>query len=101
MLTGSFGNDTINGGDGDDIITEIFGGSDTLNGGNGADTFYGGTGKYIVTYASATGAVSVNLSTGLGSGNHATGDVLFEIEHLIGSNFSYTLTGDIVANSLF
>ena len=94
------GNDSLNAGSGNDVL---FGGdgNDTLNGGNGRDTLYGGTGNDVATYASATGAVAVSLSTGLGSGNHATGDVLFEIEHLIGSNFADTLTGNAADNSLF
>ncbi|MBM3616331.1 MAG: hypothetical protein FJX28_13155, partial [Alphaproteobacteria bacterium] len=72
-----------------------------LNGGSGADTLYGGAGNDVATYAAATAAVNVSLATGLGSGNHATGDVLFEIEHLIGSIHADTLTGDGGANSLF
>ncbi|WP_430464653.1 Hint domain-containing protein [Tabrizicola sp.] len=94
------GNDSLNGGSGNDIL---FGGDgdDTLNGGNGRDTLYGGAGNDVATYASATAAVNVSLATGLGSGNHATGDVLFEIEHLIGSIYNDTLTGDDGANSLF
>ena len=42
--------------------------------------------------------VSVNLSTGESSGGHATGDVLTNIENLIGSVHADTLTGDAEDN---
>ena len=84
VLTGSFANDTINGGDGDDVITETFGGSDTLNGGNGNDiirvatrfsptsdtvTISGGAGNDLVdfnlgTSSGQTYAANIDLGTG-------------------------------------
>jgi Ca2+-binding RTX toxin-like protein len=43
-ITGTPGNDTLNGTNGADVICGL-GGNDTLNGGNGNDTLYGGTGN--------------------------------------------------------
>ena len=116
--TGTSGNNTLTGGnsaddiyglDGNDSLTgnggsdAIYGGAgdDTLIGGTGsADSLYGGTGEDVASYAASTSAVNVNLSTGLGGGGHASGDVLYEIEHLLGSNYNDTLTGDMGDNSL-
>jgi Ca2+-binding RTX toxin-like protein len=42
--------------------------------------------------------VTVNLSTGTGSGGDAAGDTLGGIENLVGSNLTDTLTGDANAN---
>jgi hypothetical protein len=61
------------GGDGNDVL-EGRGGADTLNGGVGTDT---------VTYASAGGAVTVNLNGTGSSGSDAAGDVLVDqIPHM-------------------
>jgi VCBS repeat-containing protein len=45
--TGTNGNNTINGSNGDDTISGL-GGQDTLNGGNGDDTVSGGTGSDLI-----------------------------------------------------
>ena len=45
-------------------------------------------------------AVTVNLSTGAGSGGDAQGNLVSNIEILQGSNFSDLLTGDGNANVL-
>lgn len=100
QLYGLEGNDSLNGGAGSDVL---YGGdgNDTLIGGTGAaDTLYGGAGNDVASYAASTAAVNVNLGTGLGSGGHAAGDVLYEIENLIGSNYADTLIGDAGANSI-
>lgn len=107
-LTGGNSADSLHGLDGDDSLNGrggadvLYGGSgnDTLTGGSGSDTLYGGDGTDLASYSGAGGAVNVNLATGLGSGSDASGDVLFEIEHLLGSNYNDTLTGDAGDNSL-
>jgi Ca2+-binding RTX toxin-like protein len=48
---GGGGNDDLRGGFGDDV----------LDGGSGNDLFYGGSGIDIVTYADATGSITLNL----------------------------------------
>ena len=93
------GVDFVFGGDGDDIIDGDEGG-DVLSGGNGADTLNGGEGADFSVYLSSGSAVDVNLTTGMGFGGSAEGDVLNSIENLIGSLFDDTLTGDMGTNRL-
>jgi Ca2+-binding RTX toxin-like protein len=90
-LSGLGGNDTLFGG--------TFG-NDTLDGGTGADSMVGGVGTDTATYASATEAVAVNLTTGTGTAGEAAGDTLNAIENLTGSAFNDTLTGDAGNNVL-
>ncbi|MGG5870978.1 retention module-containing protein [Pseudomonas peli] len=103
-------NDTLNGGDGDDILIGL-GGNDTLNGGNGNDILVGGAGNDALnggagidtaSYIDAGSAVTVNLSvtTAQNTGGAGT-DTLNSIENLIGSNSNDTLTGNNSANLLF
>ena len=51
-------------------------------------------------YASSDEGVIVYLDGTAGSGGHATGDVLTNIENLIGSTHADTLTGDAGDNRL-
>ena len=83
-MYGEAGDDTLEGGDG---------GDDTLEGGAGADT---------ASYAGSDAGVTVDLSanTVIGSGGHAQGDVLIDIENLTGSEHNDILTGDAGANVL-
>ena len=83
-------NNTITGGDGDD----------TFYGGGGADRLVGGAGSDTASYATGPTAVTINLSTGLGSGGDAAGDVLVSIENVIGSAYADTLIGNAGANTL-
>lgn len=99
FLDGHGGNDTLEGnGDAD----RLFGGSgdDLLDGGDGADSLDGGSGNDIAAYASSTSGVSVNLTTGSGTGGFAQGDTFDSIEGVIGSAYSDTLTGNSTANYL-
>ena len=94
---------------------------DTIEGGAGADTIVGGQGNRALeegfhngpfaslgqagsigtaSYASSTGAVSVNLASGIGSGGDAEGDRLYFINDLIGGSGNDTLIGDVGGNSL-
>ena len=71
-------------------------GADRIEGGGGADTLSGGDGAGTDTlvYAGSNAPVSVNLLTGAASGGHADGDALSGFEHLRGSRFNDSLTGD-------
>ncbi len=82
--------------------------ADTLTGTSGDNTFYGSGGGDIiignggvdtVDYSSSTTGVSVNLTTGVGSGGLAAGDTLIGISNLIGSaTGNNTLIGNSGAN---
>jgi Ca2+-binding RTX toxin-like protein len=87
-LTGTSSADTINGLAGDDTLLGG-GGSDTLTGGAGADILDGGDGTDFASYSTATSAVTVNLKTGVHTGD-AAGDTLISIEQLVGSAYADT-----------
>ncbi|MRR50604.1 MAG: DUF4347 domain-containing protein, partial [Rhodocyclaceae bacterium] len=90
ILIGEEGRDRLEGGDGDDL----------LDGGDKGDTLVGGGGLDTASYADARNAVTVNLKTGVNTGDEAEGDILQEIENLVGSGFGDTLTGDDLDNVL-
>ncbi|MFT3955639.1 MAG: DUF4347 domain-containing protein [Piscinibacter sp.] len=88
-IGGSFG-DTLSGTAANDILRGE-GGNDSLIGGDGIDR---------ADYRVATGAVAVNLSTGLSAGADGV-DTLVGIENVRGSDlYNDTLTGDDAANLL-
>ena len=90
-ITGDDGANHLEGGDGNDTL-EGAAGADRLDGGNGAD--------WLVHWLSDAG-VTVNLADGTAEGGHAEGDVILNIEHLLGSYHQDELTGDNGANSIF
>lgn len=107
----------VHGLDGDDTLvanetgTYLNGGSgdDTLVSGIGADTIDGGSGNDMVSYAgifgslpspTTSGAVTINLLSGTGSGGFAEGDVLTGVENVRGSSFSDILIGSHNDNRL-
>ena len=67
---------------------------EVIEGGGGADTIDGGGGSDTASYAGSADAVTVNLGAGTASGGDAAGDILTNIENLIGSANADTLTGD-------
>ncbi|WP_052954481.1 calcium-binding protein [Microvirga vignae] len=89
-INGTSGNNTIEAGGGNDKI-EGFTGADYIDGGNGIDTIY--------YWSSITGVnVSMNLAEGeTNPGNPSAdagaGDVLVNIENMVGSKWHDTLTG--------
>ncbi|WP_285892591.1 calcium-binding protein [Microvirga terrae] len=117
-LSGQAGNDSLEGGDGDDTLDGgngndvLFGdagadallgddgndtlqggtGHDWLDGGAGADQIDGGEGWDVVSYQSATGGVTVDLTSNTNAGA-ATGDRILNVEVLQGSNHADRLTG--------
>lgn len=91
-LNGSAFSDTLTGAD-DDNRLDGGDGNDRLAGLGGADTLVGGTGIDTVDYGGSAEAVDVDLLTG-GLGGDAAGDVLSEIEAVIGSNGDDRLAGD-------
>ncbi len=99
-LVGDSGSDTLDGGDGDDSMD---GGSssDTLMGSAGADMMIGGTSADTFDFSRSPAAVVVNLTSGIGSGGWAAGDVFSGGEHVLGSIYADSITGSADTNDLF
>lgn len=96
VLLGAGGDDQIQGGNGDDLIF----------GGIGADQIDGRDGSDTASYVNSAAKVVVDLrlvsvaQTGASASSESTGDILREIENVVGSDFDDTLTGDNGANRL-
>jgi len=94
LLTGYDGNDNLYGGAGDDRIVGRLG-DDFIEGGAGADNINGGGGSDTVSYASSSAAVDVRLFRATTqTGGDAEGDLLRNVENIIGSDFNDVLQGD-------
>jgi len=101
ILSGGDGNDRVEGGDGQDIIFGDAGddvliggaGDDLIDGGAGADRIDGGDGQDTVSYAESDAGVGVVLWTGGARDGHASGDLLLNIEHVIGSAHDDAIVG--------
>ncbi|UWS06771.1 calcium-binding protein [Phaeobacter inhibens] len=127
MLYGGAGNDTLDGGqgfdalyggDGDDDLDGgleddwLFGGSgaDTLKGGDGRDVLNGGEGADVLngggglldaaSYQGSAEAVQIDLTANTAGGGDAAGDVLSNIENVIGSDHADVLVGNDIDNVL-
>lgn len=99
LLIGGAGHDGLSGGAGDDSLLGGAG-NDSLAGGAGADLLDGGDGVDVVSHATATAAVGVDLAVpGAGTGD-GLGDVLRGIEDLVGSAYGDRLAGDGLDNRL-
>ena len=98
-LYGSWGDDQLLGGSDNDVL---YGedGDDTLFGGSGNDALDGGDGEDTAHYGNSNSGVTVNLLEGPGTGGTAEGDVLVNIENVMGSEQDDHLTGDQFANEL-
>ncbi|MEO7240633.1 MAG: calcium-binding protein, partial [Sphingomicrobium sp.] len=66
-------------------------GDDRLIGGAGADLLDGGIGTDIADYSASGSAITLNAATGVGTSD-AAGDVLKNVEIVVGSTWSDTLT---------
>lgn len=86
VFADSSGNDTIRGGDGDDVFLASTGGSDVFDGGAGRDTY---------DASASVKGVRISLADG-----GAKGLVLTGFEDLIGGSGNDTLTGDGGVNRL-
>lgn len=98
-LSGGSGNNAISGGAGNDSI-DAGSGADTIDGGSGADTINAGAGIDVLTYAVSTAAVIVNLGNGYAAGGDAAGDVISNVEYMIGSAYADNFRGDSAGNRL-
>ncbi len=67
-------------------------GNDTFVVGAGNNTIEGGAGINTVDYASQTGAVDVNLASGIAENGSGGTDLLSNIQNVIGSDFRDTIT---------
>ena len=91
-LSGGAGDDLIFGRDGDDLLTGDAG-NDTLDGGAGADQLFGGAGLDFVSYADASTALEVDLLIQSLNSGAAFGDLFYDIEGIIGTEFADTIRG--------
>lgn len=98
-LTGSDGNNVIYGGRGGDTLRGGLG-NDVIEGGGGGDRVLGGSGIDTASYLSATNAVSLNLTTGVGTQGNANGDTFASIENVLGSDFDDMIIGSGANNGL-
>jgi Ca2+-binding RTX toxin-like protein/type III secretion system FlhB-like substrate exporter len=101
FIQGGWDNDTLSGGADDDHL-EGGAGDDILAGGTGADTLDGGTDIDTADYSASASGVTVDLANlgAQGGGGDAAGDILSNIENLIGSAYDDTLSGNAGANVL-
>ena len=101
ILWSSSGNDTIDGGAGDD---QLFGGggNDFLIGGEGENEIDGGAGIDMVDYSAATSDMKIDLDDGEAEtdDNDTIEDELRNVENVVGSAFDDEIKGDDAANVL-
>ena len=83
-----------------DAFTGSAGASESFVGGGGADTLIGVGRGDAAWYVNSSAGVQVNLLTGVGTGGDAEGDVLRNIDNLVGSAFNDTLIGNAQANMI-
>jgi hypothetical protein len=95
-LTGDTNDNALNGGKGADIL-DGGAGNDILEGGEGGDKLIGGAGIDIASYENATAGVTVNLLSGIHTGD-AQGDTYNTIEIIRGSSHDDVLIGNKSVN---
>ena len=94
VLFGDRDNDILWGEEGDDILLGGLG-NDTLVGGDGRDILNGGPGTDTVSYEDSPGGIEAELYDSSVTGGNADGDVLVDIESIIGSPHDDQLVGSI------
>ena len=87
------GDDQLRGGTGNDGLWGGVG-NDVLEGDVGADRLYGGAGTDWVDYSQSSAGVTINLEAGTGIGGDAEGDVIVDVERIVGSPYDDMLIGD-------
>lgn len=93
-IEGSMYNDTLSGNSGANIIDGMDG-NDLIEGGDGNDTLIGGLGIDVLSYASATGGITVSLMLSSAQNTKNAGlDTVSGFENVIGSNYGDTVSGD-------
>lgn len=97
-IEGSFHSDTLSGDAQENHLIGHYG-DDMIEGGAGADILSGNQGNDTASYQGSSAAVVVDLGAGTGVGGDAQGDVLTEIENLIGSDHNDVLVGDAGDNN--
>lgn len=100
VLIGAADTDTLLGESGSDTLYGN-GGSDFLYGGAGSDGLNGGDGFDYALYNYASGSVVADLQFSAQNSGEAMGDGFYNIEGLVGSDFSDNLRGDGNANYLW
>ncbi len=98
-LVGTDDSNKLRGRDGDDII-QAGDGDDFVRGGAGSDSLDGGLGIDWLEYVGSAAGVDVNLEIGTASGGDAQGDSISNFEHVRGTDFDDTLTGDSADNKI-
>ncbi len=99
VLEGGDGDDTISGGAGNDSLLGGEG-NDLLDGGVGADTLDGANGIDTADYSGATSTLTASLANAADNIGYALGDVLTNVENILGGDFNDLLIGNGNANEL-
>ena len=109
VIVGTSGNDTLDGGANNDRLIGGIGaddlrggtGNDLLIGKSGADMLDGGDGFDTADYRSSASGIVLDMLQPAGTAGDANGDVLSNIERILGSNFGDTILGDNNDNHIF
>ena len=100
FLYGGEGNDYLEGGSGNDHLLGE-GGDDYLYSDDGSDHIDGGAGWDQVYYLYSPAGVEVNLNGAAGTGGHAQGDTLLNVEAIMASPHNDILIGSNGENNLY
>lgn len=103
-LTGGSGDDVVVAGAGDDVIKSGFAGEEARNGvagpSDGDDVYSGGGGFDLLDASTAQQSVTIDLASGMATGEDIGSDRLEGIEGAVGGAGNDAMTGDTAANSL-
>jgi Ca2+-binding RTX toxin-like protein len=100
-VNGTAGNDVYAGSEYNGNQLNGLDGNDKLIGGAGSDFMDGGDGIDSASYERSAAGVIVSLAGGPGAGGDAAGDTYANIENVMGSQHSDTITGNDAANYLW